>query len=269
MQIIEIYDRNSDLRCHRKNIFKTTDMFMNRFPLEYRRLYDKNLETLEIFKVDEIDRMISNGIYDNKDNIILYTDSIALGHELFHVASTDVDKGISAIECNMEYEEGIIEGMTEYLYMLAYGLKKPDSYDFQVFAIRMLEHIPDLFKYYFIPSHKEFIKLFPNRKDIYNLIFSLDVYTEKSNEYLENLCSDRDDDGLIEINGAIKSIKDTINNLITIELSIEKDKIKLNDYSNKFMDLIGSKGIDEMIGVLYPDYYKYASEQIKSRILKR
>lgn len=269
MQIIEIYDKNSDLRCHRKNIFKTMDIFMKRFPLEYRRLYDKNLDTLEIFKVDEIDRMTSNGVYDNKDNIILFTDSVALGHELFHMSSTDIDKGISAIESDMQYEEGIIEGITEYLYMLAYGLKKPDSYDFQVFAIRMLEHIPDLFKYYFIPNHKEFIRLFPNRKDIYNLIFSLDVYTERSNEYLENLCSSNESNRLIEINSAIKSIKDTINNLISIELSIEKDNTKLKEYSDKFMDLICSKDIDEMVGVLYPNYYEYATKQIKSRILKR
>ena len=272
MQILEIYDKNSNLRCHGKNIFRTMDNFLGKYPLEYRILYDKNIETLQIFKCDTFDRKISNGYYDADDNIILYSDDISLGHELFHLASNDRDNGISSIESGMGYEHGIDEGMTEYLLMLAYGLTRPDCYEFQVFAIRMLENIPDLFKYYFIPNHKEFIKLFPNRKDIYNLIFSLDIYHEKNNDYLEYLCSNDEDDiknSLIDINLARKSIKEVINNLISIELSFEKSSVELKRYSDKFMDLIGSKDVALMLKVFYPEYYEYANTQIKTRILKR
>lgn len=271
MQILEIYDKNSNLRCHGKNIFRTMDNFLGKYPLEYRRLYDKNIETLQIFKCDTFDRKISNGYYDASDNIILYTDGISLGHELFHLASNDIDKGISSIESDLGYEHGIDEGMTEYLYMLAYGLIEPDCYEFQVFAINMLDNIPDLFKYYFIPNHKEFIKLFPNRKDIYNLIFSLDIYHENNNGYLEYLYSSEEEDknSLIDINLARKSIREVINNLISIELSLEKDNVKLKKYSEKFMDLIGSKNLALLVKAFYPKYYEYAELQVKERILKR
>ena len=266
MQIIEVYDKNSDLRSHGKNIFETMDNFFARFPIEYRRLYDKNLETIEFMKCDRLDSEAYNGTYDTRRNVIFYTNSDSLGHELFHVASYDSQRDISGFECDVELDQGLIEGMTEYFRMKAYELSEPDDYNFEVFNVMMLEDIQDIFKYYFIPNHFEFIKLFPNKKDIYNLLFSLDEYHLGYLNYLEKLAEDYE---LVDISVIKRAIKNTINNLITIELSMTKDKNELIQYRDKFMDLIGSKGIDDMLGMFYPKYYGYAEMQTRKRILER
>lgn len=268
MQIIKIYDKNCDLRSNRENVFKTMDKFLSKYPAEYRKLYDKNLSTLELFKCDELDDLMTGGIYDEENNIIFFVKSWYIGHELFHMASTDRNCGIVAIESPLHCEDGIIEGMTEYLFMKAFELNGPTAYEFETFAVDMLNNIPDLFKYYFIPNHSEFIKLFPNRKDIYNLMFSLDSYHEKYMEYLDCLCN-KNEYSFMDCDVVRKSIRQVINNLITIELSFEKDKHYLKKYSDKFMDLIGSYEVSNVVSEIYPKYYGYAETQVKNRILKR
>ena len=171
MQVIKVYDKNSDLRCYGKNIFKTMNEFMNRFPLEFRKLYDKNLESLQFMKCDRLDSDAYNGTYDTRRNVVFFTKSNALAHEMFHVASYDAGRDVSGFECDVSLDQGLLEGMTEYFRMKAFNLSNPEDYNFEVFSVMMLENINDIFKHYFIPNHSEFIKLFPNKKDIYNLLF--------------------------------------------------------------------------------------------------
>ena len=268
MQIIEIYDKSCNLKSNGKNVFKTMNSFLNKYPTEYRNLYDQNLLTLELFKCDELDDLLTGGMYDETNNIVYFVKSKYIGHELFHMASTDRCVGVAAIESQMDCEEGMIEGMTEYLFMKAFDLKGPTAYEFETFAVDMLTNMPDLFKHYFIPNHSEFIKMFPNRKDIYNLIFAIATYHENYMAYLDYLCDEKRNPS-IDSNVLKKSIRQVINNLITIELSLEKENSQLKEYSSKFMDLIGSYEVADAISSLYPKYYEYAENQVKNRILKR
>ena len=267
MQVIKVYDKNSDLRCYGKNIFKTMNEFMNRFPFEYRKLYDKNLESLQFMKCDRLDSDAYNGTYDTRRNVVFFTKSNALAHEMFHVASYDAGRDVSGFECDVSLDQGLLEGMTEYFRMKAFNLSNPEDYNFEVFSVMMLENINDIFKHYFIPNHSEFIKLFPNKKDIYNLLFSLDEYNAGYLDYLEKLASD--EDAVVDIHNIKMAIKNTINNLITIELSMVKDKHELLQYRDKFMDLIGDDDVREVLSIFYPRYYGYADMQTKKRILER
>lgn len=268
MQVLEIYDKNADLRSHGKNIFKTMENFFANYPLEYRRNYDKNLETLDFLKCDTLDSDAYSGSYDTSRNVIFFSNSNSLGHELFHVASYDALQETSGFESDRDFDQGLLEGMTEYFRTKAYGLTSPDDYSFQVFCVMMLENIPDIFKYYFIPNYFEFIKLFPNKKDIYNLLFSLDEFHNGYMRYLESFAMDKDDEAL-DINAMKMAIRNTINNLISIELSMNNDKQKLIKYRDKFMDLLGSVGIELEIKKFCPKYYEYAEAQLKRRILER
>ena len=65
------------------------------------------------------------------------------------------------------------------------------------------------------------------------------------------------------------AIRDTIDNLITIELSLESDSRELQIYSEKFMDLISSKNVMEDLEIFDPKYRVYADKEIKRRIRKK
>lgn len=268
MQVLEIYDKNADLRSHGKNIFMTMEKFFANYPLEYRKNYDKNLNALEFLKCDMLESDAYDGRYLARRNVILFSNSDSLGHELFHVASYDASKDTSGFENDEDFDQGLLEGMTEYFRTKAYDLIEPDEYDFQVFCVMMLETIPDIFKHYFIPNYFEFIKLFPNKKDIYNLLLSLDEYHDGYIHFLKSLAMDKDDEA-IDINAMKMAIINTINNLISIELSMNNDKQELIKYRDKFMDLLGSVGMELEVKRFYPKYYEYAEEQLKRRILER
>ena len=268
MQIIEIYGKNSDLRVHNKNLFKTMEKYFSKYPAEYRKLYDRHLKTLQIFKCDRLDDEYTDGMYEEAANIIFFTKNKVLGHEVFHMASFDEDKCAAAFESDLGCEGALLEGMTEYSHMMAFGLKEPDSYQFEVFSAQMLDTIPNLFEPYFIPNHDKFISLFPNKKDIYNLMFSLVEYGEEEGKFWLHV--DNGMEGRYPgINLLRGNIRNTIDNLIKIELSFKKDNAALKEYGNKFMDIIGSGRICDELTELYPNYYDYAEKRIKERILKR
>ena len=264
MEVLGIYDSHSDLRFRNRNIFKAMDKFLSKYPVEYGECYRRNKESLELFKIDEFVDDITTAKYYEGENKILFSRSSTLPHELFHVASYDRQKGLAAFESTLDIEGALIEGMTEYLMMKAYGLNRPESYPFEVFTTAMLDNINDLFKHYFIPNHSEFVKTFPNKKDIYSLMYSLNIYHVMVLDYLTAVYMGNDT--LIDVKSVRNAINSTINNLITIELSYEKDPVKLREYADKFMDLIGSYWIYEMLCLLYPNYNDYANKEINRRI---
>ena len=264
MKVIEIYNKNSNILDHGKNIFKTMDKYMNKFPSEYRECYDKNLETLEILKVDRLDDRSEAGVYNPEVNNIVFSKNFSLGHELIHMATNDMSNQQFAFESKLYIEDGLIEGMTEYHHMKAYNLKLPGSYSFEVFTVTMMEDIPNIFESFFIPREKGIFDICPDKIYIYGLLYSLNAYNHMmldflASEYVSN-------DILIDKVETRRAIRHVIDNLISIELSLESDKKKINEYGDKFMDLISSDFVGDVVPLFYSNYITYADKEIKKRI---
>ena len=266
MQIIRTYNGRCDLRWNNKNVFRTVESFLRKYPEEYRKLYDKHIKTLELWRCDELLDKSLDGEYYLESNLITYVRNAALGHELFHMASYDDENGRLAFSSKLGIEDGLIEGMTEYLFVKAFDADGPSAYVLETFAAAMLSDIPDIFKHFFIPDHNEFINLFPNKKDIYNLLISVGSYSEAYSDFMSG---DEDREALVDITDVKKSIRQIFDNLIRIELSVEKDSKKLKEFRNKFMDLLETPHIRYTINQFYPKYCGYAEKQLKERILKR
>lgn len=267
MKVINVYDKNSDIRSYNRNVFKATENILSMFPSEYGDNYRHNLETLELIQVDKFFDNSMAGCYDPEANVICFNKKVAVGHELFHMASNDLEKGTYAFQSKMQMEFGLIEGMTEYFTTKAYDLEIPGAYPFEVFCVTMLEDIPNIFKPYFIPNSKEFISLFPNRRDIYSLLYSLDAYNELYLGILDTEMNGKKDD--IDITLFRNTVKDVFNSLVEIELSLEKDPHMLRQYDFKFMEYLGGKKLELLFDEFYPKYYEYADKLIDKKIRKR
>lgn len=267
MEILGIYDNKSELKCHGKEIFQTTSQFLDHFPSEYRTCYDRNIKDIDLFKVDEIIDDGTVATYVPDTNIIIFTKQYTLGHELFHVASEDRLHNRTALANKLGVEDGLVEGMTEYFHMKAYDLSEPTTYFFHVFCVMMLEDIPDIFKSYFIPTDDTFFTGITEKKHIYSLLYSIDTYNDYYDKYEASLFSNKPDKEYGDI--VERSICDTIRHLITIELSICKNKPELNAYADKFIDLISSGKIAHDLKILYPTYMNYVHKEIKTRIRKK
>ena len=140
MKILDVYDKNSfkDLTCGGYLIFELIDNYFSLLPEEYRKNYDTNLKTVEIFRVDDM-IFDTSGEYDTDNNQIKFTNFKSLPHELMHMASYDKKRKRFAIAKNVtDFELGLIEGMTEYIAMEVVGAQEPNAYHFPVFCVEML-----------------------------------------------------------------------------------------------------------------------------------
>ncbi len=267
MKVINVYDKNSDIRSYNRNIFKATEAVLKKFPKEYSNCYYKNLESLELIQVDKMTNASFLGYYDDGANAIFFIEKSAMGHELFHMASNDLENGNYAFYSKLGIENGLIEGMTEYFNTKAYNLEVPSAYQFEVFCVTMLEDIPNIFRPYFIPNYKDFISLFPNKRDIYSLLYSLNVYNDMYLNYMEEYYSGK------EITTNFRELRTIINHvlasLVDIELSIEKDPFMLKEYSDKLMNYICSDKIPTLTEDIYPKCYQFADKLIDKKIRKR
>ena len=268
MKVYNVYDRNSNILDNGKNVFKTVEKYLSKFPMEYRKCYYDNIDTLELIKVDKLPDGSEAGTYNQDMNTIVFSKNYSLGHELMHMASTDLVNNQFAFESRMYIEDGLIEGMAEYHHMKAFDLRLPGAYSFEVFSVMMLEEIPDIFKSFFIPEEKGILKVCPNKKYMYGLLYSLDKYNELMLDYLSHVYMN-EEDILIDLNEARMAIRHVIDNLIGIELTIEKDDRKLSQYADKFMDLISSDLICDIVPLFYKNYKDYANKQIKKKIRER
>ena len=255
MKVLGVYDQNCEIRCNNKSIFYVMKKFFDRLPSEYGECYFRNLEDLILIKIDDPHDIDER--YNELGNSIIYSKNSSLGLELFRVSSYDRQKNISSIDRKIGIEQGLIEGMTEYLFTKEYEITKGLKNPFEVFCIKMLADIPNLFKPYFIPSHEEFIHLFPNKRNIYNLMYNLNIY--------HNCLKNKD----IETDKIISAIKGVIDSLISIELSRRENNFCLSQYSEKFMDEITSKEVIDILGEIYPKYNNYASRRVNIKIRKR
>ena len=267
MKVIEIYDRHSNILDHGKNVFKTMDKYMRKYPENYRRCYQENLVTLEILKVDRLNDPSLSGIYNPEANNIVFEKNYSLGHELFHMCSNDRIREQFAFESGLGIEDGLIEGMTEYHHMKAYDFELPGAYSFEVFTVMMMENIENLFESFFVPREKGILDVCPDRKAMYGFLYSLNGYTNMLYEYLAADYGDIEAD--LSAREARRAVRHTIDNLISIELAVEKDRHKLKEYGDKFIDLISGEFIGDVLPELYPNYAVYAEKQIKKRIRNR
>lgn len=266
MKVLDIYSKK-DLRLityNGKDIRKLMDKFFLKFPNEYRNNYDENLKTLEIHRVDEMVDVNDSAEYYPSVNVMVFKSFAGIPHEMMHMASVDrvnnklafLREGIYSL-----YENGLVEGMTEYLSCIA-KCGEPDAYFFEYFCVEMLSSIDGIFKHYFIPSYDGFVSLFPRKIDICSLMYSLDYYHDAISKIDDNTS-----DSVISMIG--DSVKSTIDSLIDIELSFNKSRYERKLYREKFMDLISNIDSKMLVSDVCPDYLDYANHEIKKRILRR
>lgn len=270
MKVLDIYGKEDleILTCNGVVINKIMDNFFKRFPSSYRENYDKNLEGIEIWKLDEHYDGFTAGEYFESYNVLLINRFSSIVHELMHVASCDFKTRISAFCRKKEgylFEYALIEGMTEYLSALAHD-SSPDDYLFETFTVSMLSNIEGIFEPYFIPSYDKFISLFPNKRDIISLMYSLNYYNNKNVDYTCGIIKGLSDIDRIKVE---HSIKDVIDALIDIQVSMKMGMFNDKIYAEKFMDLLNCEVMDTYVGEYFEDYVDYSSEQINKRILRR
>lgn len=269
MKVLNIYGKKDldVLTCRGQVISKVMDDFFRKFPLEYRKNYDKNLETLEIWKVDEEANDIL-GCYSELNNLMLIRRNSSFIHELMHVSSTDRVTGFAAFSRNKDeavYDSGLIEGFTEYLANCVALNMEPSNYFFETFTVMMLSDIEGIFEPYFIPSYEKFISLFPNKRDIISLMYGINYYSEMASDLvLGNVTGDVKD----VRRKVAHSVVGVIDNLIDIQLSFNMSRRKNKLYADKFMDILSSD-IYEHLSECKKNYLSYANKQINERVLRR
>ena len=266
MKVLDVYDKKDiDLFTYNgKTISELMDNFFLKFPSSYRENYDRNIDTLEIYRVDEMNDPNDSAEYFTISNVLMFKSYAALPHEIMHMSSYNSEMKKTAFLHAGVYnliENGLYEGMTEYLSCVAKN-GAPNTYFFEYFVVSMLSDIEGIFEPYFIPSYKKIVSLFPNKKDIISLMYALDNYQNRIN-LLTNESSD------VEISMVDDAVKSTIDSLIDIELSFNKDKLERKRYVDKFMDLIADENLDSLVSDVSPEYYDYAYHEVKRRVLGR
>ena len=155
-------------------------------------------------------------------NTIVFSKNYSLGHELMHLASSDREHQQLAFESGLCIENGLIEGMTEYHHMMAYSLCEPEGYCFEVFSVMMLEDIPNIFESFFVPKERGIFSVFPDRRTVYGLLYSIDEYNQLMTSYMSSLCAG--ENPTLNKSETIMVVRHVIDNLISIKLSICNDK---------------------------------------------
>ena len=266
MKVLDVYyEHDLDLISYKgKSIREMMDNFFLCFPNSYRNNYDRNIETLQMYRVDEMRDVKDSAQYYPGPNVLMFKSFNNLPHELMHLASSDRKNRQFAFCRDGEFsfiEGALIEGMTEYLSCVAKN-GTPDDYLFEYFVVSMLSSIDGIFKPFFIPSYGEFISLFPNERDICSLLYSLDYYQDGI------LLLDKDAKG-VEIDRIGDAVKSTIDGLIDIGLSFNKDRRERKVYSDKFMSLISDDNLSSLVGYVCPEYLDYAYHEVNKRLLRR
>lgn len=269
MKVLEVYSKKDldKITVKGKIVSKIMDDFFKNYPKSYRDNYDKNLETVEILKVDEHYTGKHGGEYSDYCNVLLFRKYYSIIHELMHMASCDYVTRRSSYERSDKgalFEGALIEGMTEHLACIA--LNSPtEVYVFEVFAASMISDIDGVLESFFIPSYQNFINSFPNKRSIISLMYSLEAYFRNCEILLtEDTIIDKQ---LIET--LERSIMSVIDSLIDIQISRRLGFKENKHYANMFMDLIGEENINMRLSDIWEDYYDYANEQINKRILRR
>lgn len=266
MKVLDVYSKEDlDLFTDKgQSVESMMNNFFLNFPSSYRENYDKNIETLEIYRVDEMIDPSASAEYIPVSNVLMFKSFAVIPHEFMHMASCNRKENKTAfLHAGMSslFEMALYEGMTEYLSCIAKdGL--PNTYFFEHFVVSMLSDIDGIFEPYFIPSYNKFISLFPNKRDIISLMYALENYQNRINILT-------DDSSELEIAMVDDCVKSVIDNLIDIELSFNKNKLERKIYADKFMGLIANPDLKSFVSDVSPEYLDYAYHEVKKRILGR
>lgn len=266
MQILEISQGNTKpIIVNGQDVFQRMDNFFKTKPASYRQIYDKNLNDLLIYHVDQINDTLVQGEYHDEDNIIYITTPSAITHELIHCSTNNQESGLFAFCGNyLGLEIPLIEGMTEYFATIINEEKMPNNYYFESFVAQMINKIDGVNATFFeAKGNQELLNLFPGYQKIcmYSLLYSLNHYNLNHYKSLETAKIDH---------RIIKDIQRILKALLTIQINYEKDSQVLKTYYEEFLDILSSDYLNFYLGELYPEYKNYAYQLIsKSKTRKR
>ena len=256
MKIFGSYDKNNfdELLCDDKKVILMMEDFFKGVPLEYREKYDKNIDSLNVLKVDKIKtndmdyEEDTTGIYQQLTNTILFTDSASLVHEFVHMSGFDSEKYFYPF-MDVYLGDAFAEGMTEYLAKLICQRKDVLGYYFEEFIVEMLAMMKEeLIKQAFVYDKNEFFSLFRDKLSLYNLLVNLNDFSNFQNEKRISK-NDR------------KLIRENIRNVIryfNILVNEEEDKQKVKSCKESFLDGVGTREV----GYLLSDYDKWYKDFI-------
>jgi hypothetical protein len=89
MKVLDVYSKEDlDLiTFDGQSVESMMNNFFSDFPSSYRENYDKNIETLEIYRVDEMIDPNDNAEYLPVSNVLMFKSFAAIPHEFMHMAS--------------------------------------------------------------------------------------------------------------------------------------------------------------------------------------
>ena len=247
-----------------KGILTKMDEFFRNVPAEYRINYYRNLTSVDIEYVSNIDNCC-DALYDPYGNIIWYSLSESLPHELFHMASNDREK--NRIGLGFGEVSAIDEGIAEYLKLMLFELNDSKFYPFEAICGNIILDYPLVLGTFFMADHDGFIQLFREENTVETLMNKLNSYTKTNGYLLKMLYTDGvnakyDKDALIDIRIAVNNVIKYLT-LLAIQNS---DKININEYINKLLWLLNSNSIFKYFKIFYPEYMDDTKEIIRKLV---
>lgn len=264
---MKAYTKNDKIMCYGKDIFLTMDDFFRDKPSQYRYNYDKNLDSLMLIRQFEINNGLNTGLYDADQNIIYFTEFNSIGHEMFHVASNDLENKTMGIDKKGTNGSALLEGITEYLFVDTFQVKNNYTYSFEVAVAKVLRLIPGVLRSFFMASYDEFINSFNNKDTIKELNNELNVYNKISDYcltiyYLDGKNANIKLDVLVRLMDAVRKVIDSL-----YSIGIENSKLVDNAFYNRYlMEALTDKCLLKIFGLLYPGYVEYLNKDVKSRV---
>ena len=137
---------------------------LEKYPIEYRKNYYINKDSVTVI---EKQMELAGGTYDNEENIIEYSNTDALIHELFHMAFRDKDKVNKKVFEDEEiyYSNGVSFKVNKEMTKKGHGITE----GFCEYLCQKIKNKKSTFNYYFV-----------------DLLIS--IYSERyENEYFDNL----------------------------------------------------------------------------------
>lgn len=238
---------------------KNVEKVINTFSEECRKNFYKNIKTLKIEKVDYLKNSTATGLYNSKENKILYVNEECIEHELFHMACNSGEKRkieklenvyvLNGIELYSEeeneiYNRGLNEGFIESLARKSNGNSKDEC--FELFIVGLLADIygEEIYKFVLTNDPIGFYR-FCSINVLY-LSSTLDIY-DKSLDAIDIVRNSK----TTEVNGKTKKEHAEILMNIVLENVIESLKYIILEYKTIENPNITKEELKEKIELYY------------------
>lgn len=262
MKILEIYNCENnfgELTKNPDNSFTRIEKFLADKRLDYADNYYTNKDRLKVFLYDKLLREYVGEFDVVGDNIeIKITHPDHLTHELLHMASYDFYNPEKYAYCSLNEgpANALSEGMTEYLASIIDNVKV-DCYYFESFIARMLNTTQNIWQYYFVPDYDRFIELY-NEKDILNLMINSNIYNKRDDK-IEEITQEEVSEAIIN----------SLEALILIEFSKEKDLTNIVKYRDEFLSLLEGSDIKTILDEYNKEYFDFSKKLMDAKIRER